>query len=53
MISDELSSQGLDINKKEIVLEDSIKELGTHKVNIHLGEDLSATIKVKVNAESE
>ena len=53
MISDELSNQGLDINKKEIVLEDSIKELGAHKVNIHLGEDLSATIKVKVNAESE
>ena len=53
MISDELANQGLEVNKKELILEDSIKELGTHKVNIHLGEDLSATIKVKVNAESE
>jgi len=53
MISDELSNQGLNVNKKEIVLEDSIKELGSHKVNINFGEDLSATIKVKVNAESE
>ena len=53
MISDELSNQGLNVNKKEIVLEDSIKELGSHKVSINLGEDLSATIKVKVNAESE
>tara|TARA_Y100000588_G_C13915105_1_gene778920 strand:+ start:272 stop:721 length:450 start_codon:yes stop_codon:yes gene_type:complete len=53
MISDELANQGLNVNKKEIVLEDSIKELGSHKVSINLGEDLSATIKVKVNAESE
>ena len=53
MISDELSNQGLNVSKKEIILEDSIKELGSHKVKISLGEDLSATIKVKVNSESE
>jgi len=51
MISDELANQGLKISKKEIVLEDSIKELGSHKVDINLGDDLSASIKVKVNAE--
>ena len=51
MISDELASQGLNVSKKEIALEDSIKELGSHKVAIDLGEGLSATIKVKVNAE--
>ena len=53
MISDELAEQGLKVDKKEITLEDSIKELGTHKVNINFGEDLSATIKVKVDEESE
>tara|TARA_Y100001970_G_scaffold261625_1_gene344942 strand:- start:3 stop:452 length:450 start_codon:yes stop_codon:yes gene_type:complete len=53
MISDALANQGLNVNKKEIVLDESIKELGSHKVSINLGEDLSATIKVKVNAESE
>ena len=53
MISDELSNQGLNVTKKEIILEDSIKELGSHKVEINLGEGLSATIKIKVNAESE
>ena len=51
MISDELANQGLNVSKKEIVLEDSIKELGSHKVEINLGDNLSATIKVKVNAE--
>ena len=53
MISDELAEQGLKVDKKEITLEDSIKELGTHKVSINFGEDLSATIKVKVDEESE
>ena len=53
MISDELAEQGLKLDKKEITLEDSIKELGTHKVSINFGEDLSATIKVKVDEESE
>ena len=53
MISDQLAEQGLKVAKKEMLLEDSIKELGSHKVTIKLGEDLSATIKVKVDEESE
>jgi len=53
MISKEIENQGYSVDKKEIILEDSIKELGSHKVKISLGEDLSATNKVKVNAESE
>ena len=40
-------------NNKLDPIEDSIKELGSHKVTINLGEDLSATIKVKVDEESE
>ena len=53
MISDELNSQGIQIDKKEIELEDSIKETGSHKVNINLGNDLICTVKVKINQESE
>ena len=53
MISDELNSQGIQIDKKEIELEDSIKETGSHKVNINLGNDLIGTVKVKINQESE
>tara|TARA_B110000116_G_scaffold258843_1_gene260361 strand:- start:290 stop:742 length:453 start_codon:yes stop_codon:yes gene_type:complete len=48
MISDELGAQGLKIDKKEIVLEESIKSLGNHKVTINLGAELEATVKIKV-----
>ena len=48
MISDELNSQGLKITKKEIVLDEPIKSIGNHKVNVNLGADLEATVKIKV-----
>ena len=53
MISDELANQKLDVNKREIVLDDPIKELGSHKVNVELGEGITASIKVKVSADSD
>ena len=53
MISDELESQNLQVNKKEIELDDPIKSTGNHKVNVNLGEDLVASIKIKVNEQSE
>ena len=36
------------IGEKEIVLEESIKSLGNHKVAINLGPELGAIVKVKV-----
>ena len=48
MISDELDNQGYIIDKKEIQLEDSIKELGNYKIEINLGYDLETKIKIKV-----
>ena len=53
MISDELNNQGIQIDKKEIDLEDSIKEIGSHKVNINFGNDLTGIVKIKINQESE
>ena len=53
MISDELANQKLDVNKREIVLDDPIKELGSHKVSVELGEGITASIKVKVSADSD
>ena len=50
MISDELSNKGYTIDKKEIQLEDSIKELGNYKIEINLGYELETKIKVKVVA---
>ena len=52
-ISDELSNQNLQVNKKEIELEEPIKSVGNHKVNVNLGEDLVASIKIKVSEKSE
>ena len=50
MISDELANQGYTIDKKEIQLDDSIKELGNYKIEINLGYELETKIKVKVVA---
>ena len=50
MIADELEKQEYLIDKKEIVLEEPIKSLGNHKVEINLGYELETKIKVKVKA---
>tara|TARA_X000001036_G_scaffold428567_2_gene458532 strand:+ start:376 stop:822 length:447 start_codon:yes stop_codon:yes gene_type:complete len=50
MISDELSNKGYTIDKKEIQLDETIKELGNYKIEINLGYDLDTKIKVKVVA---
>ena len=53
MISDELDNQGYTIDKKEILMEESIKSLGNHKVEVNLGYELDTKIKIKVIAASE
>ena len=39
------------IDKKEIVLEEPLKEIGNHFIHIHLGEELNPKIKIKIKAE--
>ena len=51
MISDEIEKLGYSIDKKEIVLDDSLKEVGNHFVHINLGEDLKPKVKIKIQAE--
>lgn len=50
MISDELDNQGYTIDKKEIQLDEPIKELGNSKIEINLGYELETKIKIKVVA---
>ena len=50
MIADELEKQEYVIDKKEIILEEPIKSLGNHKVEINLGYELETKIKLKVSA---
>ena len=51
MISEEIETQGYSVDKKEIMLEEPIKETGNHFVYINLGEDLKPKIKIKVQSE--
>ena len=51
-IVDALAGQGLEIDRKNILLEEPIKTLGEFPVRIKLGGGLSAEIKVMVVAES-
>ena len=48
MISDEIEKEGYSVDKKEIILEEPIKNVGTHKVIIDLGYDDIHEIKIKV-----
>ena len=42
---------GLDVDKKKIVLEEPIRELGTHIVKVKLHKDVDAQLTVKVTEE--
>ena len=51
MISEEIEKLGYSVDKKEIILEDSLKEIGNHFVHVDLGEDLKPKIKIKIKGE--
>ena len=47
-IYEELKKQGIEIDKKKIVLPEPIKEFGTKEVSIKLHKDVAAKLKVNV-----
>ena len=49
MISDEIENQGYSIDKKEIVLEESLKQTGNHFVHVDLGNELKPKVKIKIS----
>ena len=51
MISDTISEQGYTVDKKEIEIPEPIKHIGKYFVNVHLGPELEAKIKIKVTAQ--
>ena len=53
MISDEIEKEGYSVDKKEIILEEPIKNVGTYKVIIDLGYDYKPEIKIKVSAANK
>lgn len=50
-IADALKKEGIDIDRKKIILEEPIKTLGSHVVNIKLHPEVSSQISVLVVAE--
>jgi len=50
-IAQELKKEGLDVDKKSIVLKDPIKEAGLHPVKVKIYLDINAEIKVNITAE--
>ena len=53
MIVDAVNSKGYELQKKEIELENPIKTLGNHFVNVKLGQEDESRIKIKVQSDNE
>ncbi len=53
MIATELNAKGFDIDKRNIVIEDSIKTLGVFDAKVKLHPEVSSNIKVWVISEEE
>jgi large subunit ribosomal protein L9 len=50
-ITDLLAEQGIDLDRRKIVLDEPIKLLGTYQVRVHLHVDVEALIQVSVVKE--
>ncbi len=50
-VAELLAGQGIEIDRRKIVLDEPIKEIGEHEVEIRLHRDLLARVKVVVAAE--
>lgn len=50
-IADALKAQGIEIDKKRIVLDEPIKRLGSYSVEVKLHSDITATVNVNVVQE--
>lgn len=50
-IADALKKEGLDIDKKKIVLDEPIKRLGSYTVNVKIHQEVSAQVNVQVVSE--
>lgn len=48
-----LNSEGIEISKKNIILEESIKQPGVYDIKVHLGESIYAVFKLVVLEEGE
>lgn len=52
-IFDSLKEKGFEVDKKKIILPESIRHVGTHEVAVRVYPGVSATLKVEVSADTE
>jgi large subunit ribosomal protein L9 len=52
-VADELEKIGYQVEKRKILMEDHVKNLGEFSIPIRLFKDVTAHVKLKVEAESE
>jgi large subunit ribosomal protein L9 len=50
-VADLLAEKGVEIDRRKISMDESIKTLGEHKIDIKLHSDVVATVKLVVSAE--
>ncbi len=51
-IAEHLAGKGIEIDRRKIVLDEPIKQVGEHSVNVRLHREVVASLKVKVVAAS-
>ena len=51
MIAEEIMNNGYSLDKKDIIIEDPIKNIGNHFVNVRLSAEINAKVKIKVSAD--
>ena len=52
-IAEQLKNEGIEIDKKKIDLEDTIKEIGDYDIEIRLYKDVKCTVKVVVEPDKK
>ena len=50
-IAESLAAQGIEIDRRKILLEQPIKELGEHSIDIKLNAGVNAIVKINVISE--
>ena len=51
MIAEEIMNNGYSLDKKDIIIEEPIKNIGNHFVNVRLSAEINAKVKIKVSAD--
>ncbi|GBD95790.1 MAG TPA: 50S ribosomal protein L9 [Nitrospirae bacterium] len=52
-IAEAIAAQGIEVDKRKILLEEPIKKLGTYNISVKIQQDVTATVTVEVKKAAE